>query len=207
MFRGRSGLAGLAARSNNPEDRRREIQITIRGAWNSQTPPSPLISMEHIASHSVIHGHFQVTVVVVVVAVRHGRPMRKRLPPSPGPLPPIPTRTTAHRILRATVVETAGLRLPVFPGCVSVRRGAAGEGLPPSERETDICYQPPSVLGFPQAIDHLGSRRQFSDPASSAATWLTVQPFIHPKAAHASESQARRFVVGTLHKGVRTCHI
>lgn len=118
----------------------------------------------------------------------------------PAPLPPIPTRTAAHRILGATVVETAGLRLPVFPGCVSFKRGGAGEGLPPSERETDICYQPPSVLGFPQAIVHLGSRRQLSDPASTAATWLTAQLFVHPRAVHASESQARTFAVGTLHR-------
>lgn len=127
MFRGRSGLAGLAARSNNPEDRREVDSDNNRQAWYSQTPPSQLISMEHIVRHSVIHIHSQAG--VVVVAIRHG-PDGTGLPPAPGPLPPSPPGPHTHRILGATVVETAGLflRPPVFPGCVSVRRGAVGEG-------------------------------------------------------------------------------
>lgn len=87
MFRGRSGLAGLAARSNNPEDRREVDSDNNRQAWYSQTPPSQLISMEHIVRHSVIHIHSQAG--VVVVAIRHG-PDGTGLPPAPGPLPPSP---------------------------------------------------------------------------------------------------------------------
>lgn len=107
MFRGRSGLAGLAARSINPEDRReRDSDNNTRGVGQPDATPARSFRWNTSASHSVIHGHPQVA--VVVVAIRHGQPMRRaatitRPPSHPSPPGPPLTGSLGRRLWRRRV--------------------------------------------------------------------------------------------------------
>ena len=141
---------------------------------------------------------------MVVVAIHHGPDGRgchhHRLPLT------IPTRTT-HRILGATVVEIAGLflRPPVFPGCVSVRRGAAREGLPSAERETHSTIF--SACFFTRDYSSRVSTTVWrSSPDCSNV--VNSPTAITPRAAHALESQAWSSLSELFIKVyIRTCHI